>query len=78
MNKEIENQIRELLGKSCGLNADWSADAWHIQKELYLVDFENGDVGLMRKGQEDDYDAVVVAEAVASDWRKLVQQAISL
>ena len=76
MNKEIENQIRELLGKSCGLNADWSADAWHIQKELYLVDCENGDVALMRFG--DDYDAVVVAETAAGNWRKLVQRAICL
>lgn len=76
MNKEIENQITELLGKSCGLNADWSADAWHIQKELYLVDCENGDVALMRFG--DDYDAVVVAETAAGNWRKLVQRAICL
>ena len=78
MNKEIEIQITELLGKSVGLNADWSADAWHIQKELYLVDCENGDVALMRRGQEDDSDALVLAEAAAGNWRKLVQQAISL
>lgn len=75
MSTKTQNEIAALLGRSVGLNADWSVDAWRLDRNHFLTDDEDGSVSLVRRSDDSDdtwAEPIALAMVDATQWRTLI------